>query len=175
MRNLRRIVRVAHAWLTVAALVVASAPHFRCVCPDGRVKPFCLAISSGPSGCCCGGSCCPSKEGGSCCCQSRSDPVDEEAGASCCCQAKSERPSPVPPGEFQARRCTKTPATGDFLGVAPDRQAGADGLVGGYDMPALPDASAVASTPPFVARLLSWQSHQLPPPDLVIVLLHLLI
>src|SRR6266436_2825992 len=67
MRTLWRKVRVAHAWLTAAALLVAAAPHFRCVCPDGRVKPFCLAVPSGPSGCCCGGTCCHGGQGGACC------------------------------------------------------------------------------------------------------------
>ena len=58
MATWRRMFLVAHVWLTAFMTLIVSTPHFDCRCPDGRIKPFCLALLTGKTGCCCESSCC---------------------------------------------------------------------------------------------------------------------
>jgi hypothetical protein len=172
MRALRRKLLFARPWLMATALLFASTPHFRCVCPDGRVKPFCLAVPTGPTGCCCGGSCCSSKQGGHCCCCQTGGTGKE--GAGCCARHQARRGGPsCPQGRIQGTCCSKTPGDG-LLAVEPGRPNGPEGPAGASTF--LPPAVSVAAPAPFIDHQLSWQNHDLPPPtDLVIALQHILI
>jgi len=176
MRVLRQKLRIASTWLTAATFLVTAVPHFRCVCPNGHVKPFCLSVLSQTTGCCCGGACCPANQGGRCCCQPGGDglPSAGAEGGGCCAEGPPLRPRPAEGTDSHLRgtSCHKTPAVEELLAPAPERLAGQDwagpGLV-------LPPADTAAFSP-FVPRQLSWQSYQLPPPtDLVITLQHLLV
>jgi hypothetical protein len=180
MRSLRHKLRVALAWLTATTLLVAATPHFRCVCPNGQVKRFCLNLPSGPTGCCCGGSCCAGSQGGQCCCQAGSGAVDQSgSGRATCCarQGQREARQPAgPDGHLRGACCTKTPAS-DFLAITSAPETG----------PESPSASPASFVAPASATFtsvvacwgpcrLSWQSHELPPPtDLVTALQRLTI
>lgn len=49
--------------MTAIMTLIAGTPHFVCSCPNGRIKPFCLTLSSGKIGCCDGSCCSASQEG----------------------------------------------------------------------------------------------------------------
>jgi hypothetical protein len=176
--------RVPLAWLTATTLLVAATPHFHCVCPNGKVKRFCLNIASGPTGCCCGGSCCAGNQGGECCCQAPGRLAAEQNAEQpcCCCAATAQQPrqDTRPAGaaaHVQGKCCTKTPE-GGFIAVTPEQ--GPERLgpsSGGLTLlVAAPGPALAAVAPHGGGWRLAWQSHQLPPPtDLVTTLQRLTI
>jgi hypothetical protein len=185
MRSLRGKFRIALASLTATTLLVAATPHFHCLCPNGQVKPFCLNVRSGPTGCCCGGACCTSNEDGSTCCQAPGDPVDEPyaEGPSCCQGAtKQSRPNQAArpaatTAHVRSQCCTRTPQA-EFIAVAPEPGSERpDHPIGDLHSLVAPPAPVLASGSLYAHGWpLSWQSHQLPPPtNLVIALEHFLI
>src|SRR5262245_55188664 len=173
MKRVSRIALVGLGWLTALMTLVAGIPHFRCQCPDGGVKPFCLAFgSTHPSGCCCGGACC-SAQGQECCCRARPASLGEPDEPSCCA-ATQAAPAEV---EMQqaaavgARRthCEKSAAQVTELGVTHSRTI-ADAGLAPADL--LPLGSAFAC-PPLPDRSPVYWSIRLPaPPGDLIVLLH---
>jgi hypothetical protein len=175
MRSLRGKLRIALASLTATTLLVAAVPHFHCLCPNGQVKPFCLNLRSGPTGCCCGGACCASNADGSSCCHVPGDPLDEpDADKTSCCH--STAPTAATTAYVRTQCCTRTPQA-EFIAVAPEPgPEQASHPSGGLCLLAAP-APVLASVSPYAHGWpLSWQSHQLPPPtNLVIALQHFLI
>lgn len=160
-------------WLTVVTTLIASVPHFDCVCPNGKHKPFCLGVcSSRTGGCCCGGSCCVSASGEKCCGQAQQPSSDPQGEQSCCGESKeqSKPDTPAKVNQVKGSCCTKTLAQGAFV-VTPTKVTAEQN---GLSVPVSP-STVVLPAPMPAASLLSWE-HQLPPPtDLVITLQHFLI
>lgn len=77
------ILKTGLVWMTALATLLAGTPHLLCRCPDGTLKPFCLAhvVQSKP--------CCQQKPGGThettpTCCQMvppEEEPSDEPANS----------------------------------------------------------------------------------------------
>lgn len=89
MYRARRTLLVAQVWLTAFMTLLSGAPQLTCVCPDGRVKQFCLSFLPGLAGCCCSHACTPA--GGqvrACCCGGRASSLSEPAGERPCCRAR---------------------------------------------------------------------------------------
>lgn len=63
MASLSHAVQTGAIWLTAIMTLFAGTPHLVCHCPTGRIKPFCLTLSSGKTGCCDGSCCSASQEG----------------------------------------------------------------------------------------------------------------
>ncbi|MHB1424310.1 MAG: hypothetical protein ACYC3I_14140 [Gemmataceae bacterium] len=68
MATFGRAVQTGTIWLTAMMTLIAGIPHFVCRCPNGNVKPFCLALLSAKTACCRDGSCCSAS------------PADDETG-----------------------------------------------------------------------------------------------
>jgi hypothetical protein len=172
MRCLRRALLAGFVWLTALSTLLAGAPHCRCVCPDGRIKPFCLALPMKFTGCCTSDACCLRT--------SESRPVKPVKAGSCCCQKAKARPGPVGvrlgnTGRVENSGCKRAltdAAPADVTArqeIAPDALAA--GLLVAPPSPGLPPRGPGAGRQPS-----SWQNHCLPPPtDLVVILQHFLI
>ncbi len=166
MKLVRQVTRTGIAGLTAVALVIGGGPLFECRCPNGRLKPLCLGLPSGPSGCCCGGSCCAG---------AGSDAVKQEKAACCCCRHARAPKTRAPGKTGQAGRpaCHKTPVAVTVLACGPDRAAvGKDVTAGALAFcmtaRALPPAEGPARP--------DWHVHLVgPPTDLVVLLRHFLI
>ncbi len=157
MRILRRTFVAATVWLTAVTTVVADLPHLECRCPDGRVKPFCLAAVA--PGCCCAGSCCQTTAG--------TAPVRK----ACCSQ--SHRSSDRGPSA-RSTGCTKSPAPAPApaLEAATAVQAPVD--MGVVFLPADLSSALLWGRP--VKEAVAWLAHPpAPPADLVTRLARLLI
>jgi hypothetical protein len=77
MRRVRNTVVTCLVWATAVSMLVASTPHFVCRCPNGDIKPFCLASTFTKSSCC-NVTCCSSESGGS------NSSKAKPGGKSCC-------------------------------------------------------------------------------------------
>jgi hypothetical protein len=157
MRNLRRLFSLAGICLTAFMTLVAGMPHFHCVCPDGRVKPFCLSFFSRTS--CCADSCCPASTTG--------DEEPPRKQTSCCCQA-SRQPSGDQEQQVRAAGCKKSLVDAEASNVtAPVRNVGQDA---GMIVWVAPSETAVVTTS--MAGQLTPHYHLSPPPDLITLLQH---
>jgi hypothetical protein len=145
--------RVGSLGLAALMTVLAGAPHFDCVCPDGSLKVFCFGSSSDASGCCCG-ACSPAAPCGPhhgdrpACCRHGGTPTHKGAAV-------------------EAPGCMKTLAPAQDLGRAPHKatapqEAPAVGLLA---HPACPAASA-----PALARRRGPLPSPAPPADLLTLL-----
>lgn len=88
-----RIIQTGAVWLTALMTLAAGTPHFECRCPNGRIKPFCLALFSGKTGCCCGGSCCsviPGDEDKALAAAAFPSSAGAKKTCCCCCKAPAE-------------------------------------------------------------------------------------
>lgn len=87
-----RVVQTGAIWLTAVMTLIAGSPHFDCRCPNGNVKPFCLALLSGKTGCCCEGSCCSASSGddGEALAAHASLSATVAKKTCCCCKAHQE-------------------------------------------------------------------------------------
>jgi hypothetical protein len=172
-RSLQRFLATGIVWLTAAATLFGSMPQVECRCVDGRVKVFCalsLLLPSAP------------------CCSVPDDEVKETAAEEVptCCNKHQDNPAPDA-AVRQAEPSEGTSASGKMsrdscsqrlsqLGAcaityteAPSIKVDALAL-GPVDFAlsmALPGAPVAASLHPH-----GWHA---PPPDLVILLVHLLI
>jgi hypothetical protein len=168
MPTFRRLLLVAHVWLTAFLTLFAGLPHVSCRCPNGHVKPFCLSFLTGAAGCCCASACCPAPRQ-----ESGSNPGGP-AKKSCCCHAPQHSDPAGVPARLEGQGCRKTlaettpAAPGTETSILKSSAAGSFLLAPAVHLPAL---SAAAGP-----ERLSWQSYRLPPPtDLVVTLQHFLI
>jgi hypothetical protein len=168
-----RAIQTGFIWLTAVTTLIAGVPHFDCLCPNGRHKPFCSGIVSSHTGCCCGGSCCSSSAGKACCQAEDSSPRRQ---APCCGDSQPPNADARIPGiHVSARCCQKTFAQEEFVGVCLVKKSDKQNLTERFSVPLLP--LAADPTVPQVRRPLpSGLPYELPPPpDLVIALQHFLI
>jgi hypothetical protein len=142
--------------------VTAGLPRVQCVCPDGRVKPFCPGPSA--SGCCCASSSArTATQVKACCCRGAGETPP------CCTLASATRPA----GEEQARAvktcgCVRTVVADAVVYTAEDvgciSRLKADELVSWEVTPATSEhATRLARVEP---------RYLLHPPDLVVALCH---
>jgi hypothetical protein len=168
-----RILSAACVWLTAVMTVIAGLPHFECRCPGGRLKPFCLGTPSHTHACCCCG-------GGPCCCRSAAvagPAAEEPAGPSCC--ARIDEPSA--PQQVSAGRPPSVQPKGCVRTLAADQQAltseGFGAILSLEHSTVGPGFLAPVDlmTPPIRVRHSRDPVALHTPPDLVIVLRHLVI
>lgn len=175
MRKLWNNLRVGTAWLTAFMLMIAATPHFRCVCPDGNVKLFCLNVVNPKTGCCCGGKCCSAKAGGQCCCSPSAGRAAErrEEGCRACDRPVHASAGDQTKSRLEGSGCRKTLDSQTLFVASTERLI--DRNDSGLSL-FLPVADTFVALSPFVVRPFSWHNLQLPPPtDLVIFLQHFLI
>lgn len=175
-----RAVQTGAIWLTAIMTLVAGTPHFDCRCPNGNVKPFCLALLTGKTGCCCEGSCCaalPGDDGeGLATCDS---PFATAAKETCCCcqarQANAKGESGAGDARLGKSGCQKTLAQ---AAVAVAESPVKDTVQALAAHPVAPVLAPVSGQDRFgpCDHLTDYPSHRRPPPtDLVTVLQHFLI
>jgi hypothetical protein len=140
-------------WLTVGLTLLAATPHWHCLCPDGHLKPFCLAslqaVSFSPRACC------------------------QAPERGCCCRA--HRPAELPPDDSpcqaQGAGCQKTLAE---VGLAvPTGSSPWDEVALAVPVTAL--SCLPLALPAGESRSVVSTSGRSPPVDLVVVLQHFLI
>src|SRR6516164_8009702 len=92
MMRQRAITSIMGVWATAISTLFAGIPHFDCRCPNGHIKPFCLALLIGKTGCCCEGSCCASspREDGKGLGTHASPSLAATKKTCCCCKAHRE-------------------------------------------------------------------------------------
>ena len=165
--------------MTALMTLVAGTPHFDCRCPNGRIKPFCLALLTGRTGCCCEGSCCSAPPG------------DDEKGhtthpspaatvpkkACCCCKAhqgNARGGSRTAPGLGKVG-CQKSLAEMASAVSEPSVKVSEKALSAHLFVPTLEPVTEHDGFGPG-AFLTAYHQHRIPPPtDLVTVLQHFLI
>ena len=168
--------RAARVWLTALLTLIAGSPRVQCRCPDGRLKPFCLAFlyrDAEGAGCCCGAKGQAASSGS--CCQAPGAPSTPEADcpccAHCCRQPAGEEPGA---GRLGAPCCAKTLTPSSDLALTPSATgAEADAT----STAALSSPEPCGSPLPEERGLLAWQAHLLAPPptDLLALLQRLTI
>jgi hypothetical protein len=110
MNPLRRSFRVAHAWILAVLTLAGGLPHRQCVCPDGKVKWFCVRPADEA---CCNSACCAAGR------DARDAPP---AAARSCCSHQPQRPAR---GRMvQATPCRKTWVPSSVVVDKPTREAG---------------------------------------------------
>jgi hypothetical protein len=173
-----RAVQTGAIWLTAIMTLVAGTPHFDCRCPKGNVKPFCLALLTGKTGCCCEGSCCSATSGEDvktlAAHASPSATVPKET--CCCCEAHQENTNSESRNEPKLGNvgCQKTLAEAIMAVPAPAVKAPVQDLTTHLIVPA---PEPVTGQDGFGACgcLFVNHYHWPPPTDLVTVLKHFLI
>ncbi len=164
-------------WLTAVMTLVAGSPHFDCRCPNGNVKPFCLALLSGKTGCCCEGSCCSASSGDD------GEALAAHASLSatvakktCCCEAHQEntRDASQTDARLGKAGCQKTLAKAAAAVAEPAVKAPVQDLTVHLFVPA---PEPVTGQDGFGACdcLFAYRYHWPPPTDLVTVLQRFLI
>jgi hypothetical protein len=169
MSSSGRKVRAVSVWLTALMTLVSSFPHFDCRCPSGRLKRFCLSLTS--SACCCGGSCCSPTQADR---HLRVSPSSARLRPCCCDKSQGPRgkPSTADPAVGNAS-CVKDlieppPLTIGEARSGTDREPDAESLLPG---PASGGFVIACTLPAHLGH-----SRDSPPPmDLVTLLRHLLI
>lgn len=175
-----RAVQTGAIWLTAIMTLVAGTPHFDCRCPNGNVKPFCLALPTGKTGCCCDGSCCAALPGDD---GERLAPCDSPsttaAKETCCCckphQANAKGESGAKDARLGKAGCQKTLAQTVVAVSESFVKDSVQALAAHLVAPAL---APVRGQDGFGSceYLTDYPSHRRPPPtDLVTVLQHFLI
>ena len=179
MGFLGRKLLVAQVWLSAVMLPIAGLPHFSCLCPDGRVKPFCFGPTTQTSGRCCRGSCCGSKPGEGSCAEA---PRPARAGAKtrcCCCRSHAGEGKKQSASDARHRvsapACRRTLTEADLIAILGERDS--PGVSAGpITWLSAPPPTLLLPPPRLEHAQLSWQTYGQPPPtDLIILLLHFLI
>lgn len=164
--------------MTAVMTLVAGTPHFDCRCPNGNVKPFCLALLTGKTGCCCEGSCCSTSPGndgeGLAAHASLSATVAKKT--CCCCKAHQEnaRDASQTDARLGKAGCQKTLAKAAVAVAEPTVKAPVQDLTAHLFVPA---PEPVTGQDGFGACdcLFAHRYHWPPPTDLVTVLQRFLI
>jgi hypothetical protein len=169
---------VAQVWVTAAALLVAGLPHYRCRCPDGRIKLFCPGPAERAT-LCCGAGCCPAPAQEARRCRSSSPEAAHPVEASCCGhRAPAEQALDPPASDSRVERpgCQKTLAQADFVAVTPAPAAPTNNAAAGLFLLSATLAPLVSLPTGEAPGRPSWERDRLPPPtDLIIAHQHLLI
>ncbi|HEY7309134.1 MAG TPA: hypothetical protein VH643_07155 [Gemmataceae bacterium] len=157
MRRLRKLSSLAGIWLTAFMTLVAGAPHLHCVCPNGRVKLYCLSFFSRTS--CCEGSCCPAVA---------QDEIHPQEQACCCRAARHDDNRDL---RIHGTGCKKTLIAAEASGfTVAARDAGqeldASACVAVTEPPALASMSATN------AERIRRNPYRPPPADLLNLLQH---
>jgi hypothetical protein len=174
MDRVRRVIGVAPVWLAAVMTLAAGVPHFRCRCPDGNLKLFCLNASSEGSDCCCHGSCCTASTAS----ESSKCATEAETNHSECCGQQDQPQTTTVPGRDCKAECagcqrSLAPAEPAILGTT-KRTAGED--VTARLVARTTETSPSACVPAFRSYPLIWQLSSIPPPtDLVIAFQHFVI
>jgi hypothetical protein len=166
MKAIRKALQTGILSLTAVMTLIAGIPHFTCVCPNGKIKPFCFGVAVNSSGCCCGKACCASGPSGKCCCGS---------SGGCACPEKADKTPKSPENGYQAKSscCTKTLAEQEISLVSTGKPTldQAEAPAFSHD-----DGPLVQSWPSATTARVAWHIHLVAPPtDLVISLQHFLI
>lgn len=175
MKFVQKAIQVGFVWLMAVTTLIASVPHFDCICPNGQRKLFCLGLPTQRPGCCCGGACC-SSSGGKCCCQAQDSPPGEQAEQTCCCcESQPHASNDTSTSGIQAKGncCKKTLAHDEF--VNPTTQDAKQNLADGFSVPLLQFAPLLPAPRESHLRFSRHRYELPPPPDLVITLQHFLI
>jgi hypothetical protein len=163
MATISKVVRMCLVGAATLLTPVAGTPRIDCLCPDGHVKLFCLGVFFRP-GACCGDRCCGAQRSAS-----RSHP----RGAACCRHCRNHGQAP-PGSRIIGTSCKKTLTEGKVQSVPPVDTAAQDQTAALAQGPA--PVAACSGLPGNRPGLLSWHSHDLPPPpDLVIAFQHFVI
>jgi hypothetical protein len=166
-------------WLTAIMMLVAGTPHFHCRCPNGRIKPFCLALLTGKTGCCCDGSCCSAFPGDDAKgLATHASPSATVAKKTCCCgkahQDNTRDESRTAPRLGKAG-CQKTLAEAAAAVSEPSVKVSVLDLTAHLLVPAPEPMMEHDGFGPW-DYLSAYHYHRIPPPtDLVTVLQHFLI
>jgi hypothetical protein len=177
MPLLGRIVWAVQVWLTAVTTLIAGIPHFDCRCPDGHVKPLCLAVTAEASGCCCGGSCCSAPATDS---HSRGPAQAGRARKkSCCARPQHDGLTSAPGndgGALSGTGCVRTGQRSDAAALAPNTAAGRPDVTARATPFALTPVVPTSALPRAAFAAARGAAHSLsPPPDLLSLLQHLLI
>lgn len=172
MRRLRKLTGLFIVLATATSTLLASTPHYDCLCPDGSIRRFCFRSASGEESCCGVASCC-SKESSS----------DEQPKPSCC----GKQSKPKIKGTSFAGQSPRSKAVNEpsFRGTCCQRILAVPEAQASFRTPEVVDQTpfvllAVADAeylfPTTIQCQLIWQIHTLPPPtDLVTTLQRLVI
>ena len=159
---------MVQVWLTALLTLGSGVPQLTCVCPNGRVKPFCLSILPGLAGCCCGA---PAALG-RCCCAGHAPAASTSERP--CCAVKRGAFSVKQSSHAQAEspRCRKTLAPSAVAVVDSPSTIGRPAS----DLSAPVLAFAVESGAGRLTRTSDARRGQRPPPhDLIVALQRLVI
>ena len=177
MKPVRRTVLVGFVWLTAATTLLASVPHFDCICRDGALKSFCLGFSTARGDCCCAGSCCLGPSSDKTLSGARDAPPTGQEQKPPCCKNKSRSSTDGAStgSQVQGKCCQKALAYSDVASVALEKTTTKQDLANVFAVPFSDDT--LASWGPTAEHVyFSRQHSQAPPPiDLVISLQHFLI
>ena len=159
MHRARRTFLASQVWLTAFLTLVSGAPRWTCVCPDGRVMPFCLSILPGLSACCCG---------------ARADSPSASAGERPCCKGKHGGGSEKGPShsQFGRRGCHKTLTLSAVVAVP---SVSADQQPAGDLHAHVGDFIAASCTSPALRASGPLGAQRYPPGDRIVVLQRLVI
>jgi hypothetical protein len=172
-----RATQTGAIWLTALMTLVAGSPHFDCRCPNGHIKPFCLALLAGKSGCCCEGSCCSASTGDDARdFAAHSYPSATVPRKACCCKAHPENATDESRNAPQLGKvcCQKTIAVAAVGASEPSVKAPVRDLTAHLLVPA-PGASMGQDGFGVCDCLFANHYHRPPPTDLVTVLQRYLI
>ena len=163
--------RTALVWLLAVTSLVASAPRFDCVCPNGDRKVCFPGLFSRGAGCCCGNVCCPSSDRPA---DVTGDGAEHPKGCRACA-GHTPQDADGSDSLFSAPCCKKTPAEARPLVEPPTKAAAGDDSTDGFSLLLThPAFSALLPVPSF--RPFSRQCYDLPPPPyLVLTLRHFII
>jgi hypothetical protein len=163
--------------------VLVSTPHFVCRCPNGRIKPFCLGLTSAKAECCCAGGCCCSTHGPACCCEGaprtiQAATADQATESACCRRPHDEQTATsVLLGDQASVRqtcCTKTLVRPESLSASYSKPTYVKDVTSDSFLSA--GAQPVPRLPEQDHYQVLWRNHQIPPPtNLVILLQHLVL
>lgn len=162
MGTLSKLVRGCLLWAAVLMTPVAGTARVDCLCPDGHVKLFCLAVFA-PSSACCGRDCCGTPRFAG----------QHGKETSCCGHGGRQRGAPGG-GRIAGAPCKKVLAEAKLLAAPPASASVQDQVAAAT--PALAPPAVSPADPGSPLSVLSWHHRGLPPPtDLVIRLQHFVI
>jgi hypothetical protein len=164
MPRLCATVRSGSACLAALLALLTGSPHVDCLCPNGRVMPFCFSFCGGGPSCCCGGACC----------RNEGDRPGAHPRVRACC-AHGRPQNAAPHGQLGHAPCKKSLVEAEVRALTAEGAAqhlhAAVARLGCVPGAETISAPAVAGNSP-----LTWQSHHLPPPtDRVVVFQHFII